>query len=448
MQVRSVSDAEMNGEEASDATQESPSSSSSVWHAAFPSPSNGFPSLVASVSPEDRQRERKFSLSNPPMPWFGMDIGGTLVKLVYFEPLDHNEWPPGTLEAEKQTTRNIQKYLTQNRCYGETGIRDEHLELDDMQINSRRGRLHFIRFPTAQMGDFLQLAAKKDLAKVASTVCATGGGAIKFESLVQKELDVQFYKFDELESVIHGLEFTFAQNTQGECFFWDNPTEPQPQLKPFPCRGLNYPYLVVNIGSGVSILSVRGPRDFKRVSGSSLGGGMFLGLCALLTGCSTFEEALELAAKGDNTKVDKLVRDIYGGDYNLFGLPGDTVASSFAQMIDPERRNSAAKEDLARAALVTITNNIASIARLCAAAEGVEHVLYVGNFLRVNPIASKRLAFAMHYWSDGKIRALFMQHEGYFGAVGCLLELMRISEHRRKQRQIAEAAFQRDMEAS
>ena len=24
--------------------------------------------------------------SLPPMPWFGMDIGGTLTKLVYFEP--------------------------------------------------------------------------------------------------------------------------------------------------------------------------------------------------------------------------------------------------------------------------------------------------------------------------------------------------------------------------
>ena len=25
------------------------------------------------------------------MPWFGMDIGGTLTKLVYFEPKDHTE---------------------------------------------------------------------------------------------------------------------------------------------------------------------------------------------------------------------------------------------------------------------------------------------------------------------------------------------------------------------
>lgn len=59
----------------------------------------------------------------------------------------------------------------------------------------------------------------------------------------------------------------------------------------------------------------------------SLGGGTFLGLCCLLTGCTTYEEAIELATKGDHTKVDKLIKDIYGGDYTRFGLPGDLVAS-------------------------------------------------------------------------------------------------------------------------
>lgn len=59
----------------------------------------------------------------------------------------------------------------------------------------------------------------------------------------------------------------------------------------------------------------------------SLGGGTFLGLCCLLTGCETFEEALEMASKGDSTNVDKLVKDIYGGDYERFGLQGSAVAS-------------------------------------------------------------------------------------------------------------------------
>lgn len=84
---------------------------------------------------------------------------------------------------------------------------------------------------------------------------------------------------------------------------------------------------MVNVGSGVSVLAVYGPDNYRRVSGTSLGGGTFLGLSCLLTGCRTFEEAIELAAKGNNENVDKLVRDIYGGDYERFGLSGDIVAS-------------------------------------------------------------------------------------------------------------------------
>lgn len=49
-------------------------------------------------------------------------------------------------------------------------------------------------------------------------------------------------------------------------------------------------------------------------------------------------------------------------------------------------------------------------------------MVFVGNFLRVNSYAMKLLAYAMDYWSKGTLKALFLQHEGYFGAVGCLLQ--------------------------
>lgn len=49
-------------------------------------------------------------------------------------------------------------------------------------------------------------------------------------------------------------------------------------------------------------------------------------------------------------------------------------------------------------------------------------VLFVGNFLRVNPISMKLLAYAMDYWSKGTLKALFLEHEGYFGAIGCLIQ--------------------------
>lgn len=98
------------------------------------------------------------------------------------------------------------------------------------------------------------------------------------------------------------------------------------------------------------------------------------------------------------------------------------IIYSFGQMNSKEKQSKATREDLARATLVTITNNIGSIARMCASNEKIDKVVFVGNFLRVNPIAMKLLAHAMDYWSRGTLKALFLEHEGYFGAVGCLLQ--------------------------
>lgn len=39
-----------------------------------------------------------------------------------------------------------------------------------------------------------------------------------------------------------------------------------------------------------------------------------------------------MATKGDSTNVDKLVKDIYGGDYERFGLQGSAVASRYRQI--------------------------------------------------------------------------------------------------------------------
>lgn len=107
-----------------------------------------------------------------------------------------------------------------------------------------------------------------------------------------------------------------------------NGGEPNPE-------GLQYPYVVCNIGSGVSVVVVRGHNQFQRVTGSSIGGGFFQGLCCLLCDCDTFEESIELAAKGDNKRVDKLVGDIYGKDYEAAGLSSDTVAARLLNLINP-----------------------------------------------------------------------------------------------------------------
>ncbi|CAL8306486.1 unnamed protein product [Boreogadus saida] len=374
-----------------------------------------------------RRRTDSCRKNRPPFPWFGMDIGGTLVKLVYFEPVDV------TAEEEQEEVDNlksIRKYLTSNVAYGDSGIRDVHLELRKLTICGRTGNLHFIRFPTQDMLGFIQMGQDKNFSSLHTSLCATGGGAFKFEQDFATMAGLELCKLDELDCLIRGLLYVDSVGFNGlpECFYFQNPSDPDHSTKHSCSLDNPFPMLLVNIGSGVSILAVYSKDHYKRVTGTSLGGGTFLGLCSLLTGCQSFEEALEMAAKGDSTNADKLVRDIYGGDYERFGLQGAAVASSFGHMMCKEKRESVSKEDLARATLVTITNNIGSIARMCAVNEKIERVVFVGNFLRINTVSTKLLSYAMDFWSNGQLRALFLEHEGYFGAVGAFLELLKPSE--------------------
>ena len=66
----------------------------------------------------------------------------------------------------------------------------------------------------------------------------------------------------------------------------------------------------------------------------------------------------------------------------LFYIPF-FIIFSFGQMNSKDRRNTVTKEDLARATLVTITNNIGSIARMCAVNEKIERVIKIYNLLYI-----------------------------------------------------------------
>ncbi|KAJ3608177.1 hypothetical protein NHX12_025227 [Muraenolepis orangiensis] len=347
-----------------------------------------------------RRRTDSCRKNRPPFPWFGMDVGGTLVKLVYFEPVDV------TAEEEQEEVDNlksIRKYLTSNVAYGDTGIRDVHLELRKLTICGRTGNLHFIRFPTQDMLAFIQMGRDKNFSSLHTSLCATGGGMAGLE----------LCKLDELDCLIRGLLYVDQVGFNGlpECFYFQDPSDPELSTKHRCSLDNPFPMLLVNIGSGVSILAVYSKDHYKRVTGTSLGGGTFLGLCSLLTGCQSFEEALAMAAEGDSTNADKLVKDIYGGDYQRFGLQGGAVASSFGHMMCQEKRESVSKEDLARATL------------------NIERVVFVGNFLRINTVSTKLLSYAMDYCLRTK-RLSFRFPIGFLltPTVGAFLELLKTSD--------------------
>lgn len=180
----------------------------------------------------------------------------------------------------------------------------------------------------------------------------------------------------------------------------------------------------MNIGSGVSILKVTGDDTYERISGTSLGGGTLWGLLSLITNAQTYDEMLELSKHGDNKNVDMLVGDIYGTDYSKIGLKASTIASSFGKVFKkpPTERKLFKNEDISRSLLYMVSNNIGQIAYLNAQAHNIKRIYFGGCFIRGHPATMNTLSYAINFWSRGKVKALFLRHEGYLGSVGAFLK--------------------------
>lgn len=228
-------------------------------------------------------------------------------------------------------------------------------------------------------------------------------------------------KADELESLIRGIAF-LQENYPNECYTYIPAIDGnEPQKVCIPMKQSIYPFLLVNIGSGVSILKVSSENICERVGGCPMGGGTFFGLARLLAGGMSFEETIREASRGNKSNVDMLVKDIYGGDYEQFNLKGSVVASSFGKIGREYNDTEYTQSDILASILHMITNNIGSLANLHAKAYGIKRIIYSGNFFHHNQTAMYLLSMSMRYWSAGAVKALFLEHEGYCGAVGALL---------------------------
>ncbi|KAI2632882.1 fumble-domain-containing protein [Xylaria nigripes] len=355
-----------------------------------------------------------------------VDIGGSLAKLVYFSREAHSTEPGGRLSFHSFETDRIDDCIEFMR----------HLKDKQLALNGSK---------------------PKDLC-----IMATGGGAFKYHDRIKDALGVDVLREDEMTCLIIGLDF-FITEIPREVFTYSE-TQPMQFVQP---EADIYPYMLVNIGSGVSILKVFGPRKYERVGGTSLGGGTLWGLLSLLTPAESFDDMLDMAAQGDNAKVDMLVGDIYGTDYNKIGLKSNAIASSFGKVFrmkreaeneaedngniahndnvpdrqKPDASNTTATaafsqekpmradgssrfsaSDISRSLLYAISNNIGQIAYLHSHIHGLSHIYFGGSFIRGHPQTMNTLSYAIRFWSKGQKQAYFLRHEGYLGAVGAFLK--------------------------
>lgn len=169
-------------------------------------------------------------------------------------------------------------------------------------------------------------------------------------------------------------------------------------------------YLLVSIGTGTSILEIKGNKA-TRISGSTLGGGTFLGLSSLLSCSGSFSDLLALASRGERSGVDLLVSDIVPSADNLALTLNDTVAS-FAKL---DSRNPA---DLAHALIWLIGENIGILCNAIARLLGIQTIVFGGGTLAENHILHRVLRETL---KDRGNDALFLPKGAFCGAVGAAL---------------------------
>lgn len=408
-----------------------------------------------------------------------LDIGGSLAKLIYLQPYGSRTTAP-PLVIHK-VDGNIARALS-------------------VHVPELKGTLHFFAFETRnihQLVRFIRTHWANDRAPNPEDhrlIRATGGGSYKYASTFMEEIGVQLVRLDEMSCTVAGLNFLLT-TVNNEVYMYI-PKHPSAGAAPSPGPAADFdrttrfvdtthnpfPYLLVNIGSGVSILKVTGHDTFERVSGSSLGGGTFWGLARMLLDCATFDDVISLTHDGDNANVDMLVGDIYGGSYASLGLDASIIAASFGKATmrnDSSRVPTASRasmkdrfiravtgsydlwmafcdsipvfgsllrairggpylstptaltstnmgqqfrpQDVALALLRMVSYNIGQIAYLNARLYGLDRIYFGGNFVRNHPYTIADISFAVDFWSGGKTEALFLRHDGYLGAIGAFI---------------------------
>lgn len=409
-----------------------------------------------------------------------VDVGGSLAKVVYFT---HAPSSPVSSDGGNESDVSRQGTLKPTNLGSSPLFHPTSLRQRSLPEQFPGGRLNFTKFESSNMDmcmAFLrELIERSALANQVTMeemrksvkIMATGGGAHLFYQRFKDELGVEVQREDEMACLITGLNFMtlipdevfwFSDDLMDDLYKRHpksslnmrrgdsrvlpsqdanlprpSPTPPmyEPLFESEPTPKL--PCLLVNIGSGVSILKIDESGKFERVSGTSLGGGTLWGLLGLLTDASNFDEMLDLFERGDNSNVDMLVGDIYGPvGLDHLGLSASTIASSFGKVFRWDRRSASpeqadeartaserrrarfSQEDICRSLLNAISNNIGQIAHMNAEKYQLDRVYFGGCFIRGHQATIATLSYAIRFWSKGRRRAYFLRHEGYLGAIG------------------------------
>ncbi|KRX04741.1 hypothetical protein PPERSA_11797 [Pseudocohnilembus persalinus] len=322
------------------------------------------------------------------IPYIGLDIGGTVAKCCI---------------AFKK------------------GINVEFTHLAHLKIQTHSDfDLYFEDFPSNDLTELFEFIDEQEISNFTQKFYITGGGAHKYEEVIKKRLGVQVIKVQEMQSLSYGLKVLDMLLPNDSVYRFN---QEKKQIEYIEQSNWMFPLILVQIGSGVSILKVKNKDEFERVSGTSLGGNVFLGIAHLLTGNNNFNQALKKASIGNNRNIDLFVSDIYKQIQSVpEDIYGDSLCVSFGRVKQMLKEGKEIKtEDLLQSALQMVAFNISQIAFLVARIHKIDHIFFTGYFIKNHTDTIGCIEEAVNYFSKSQEqnkKAFFLKHDGFLGALG------------------------------
>ncbi|KAL4511590.1 hypothetical protein ABPG72_012435 [Tetrahymena utriculariae] len=337
------------------------------------------------------------------IPFIGIDIGGTLAKLCF------------ALKKNSQVDFEHIEHLMIN----------SYLEFD----------IFFKTFESRNVEDMIDFIESLDMNFITKEFYITGGGAHKFDELFQQRLKVNVIKVQEFESLKMGFQLLEQLSPNDSVFNFSK----QKGKDFFKGQGGLFPFVLINIGSGVSMIKFEGEGVFTRVNGTSIGGGFFLGITHLLTGERNFDKLLEMSNQGDNRNVDLYASDIYGEMVPPEDIHGDALCVSMGKMSAKLKEGEDVnKNDLVKSMLLMASFNLSQIAFIQSKLEGINNIIFAGNFVRNHQDTMDCINTAIEFFNqnedeNNQRKAFFVKHDGFIGALGSFFQGFTLKQQKKLQ---------------
>jgi type II pantothenate kinase len=129
--------------------------------------------------------------------------------------------------------------------------------------------------------------------------------------------------------------------------------------------------IITNIGTGTVIIEAT-KEKITHLGGSGVGGGTILGLSKQMLHVTDFNYIVEMAKKGDISKVDLEIQDVIGSSISF--LNPESTASNFGKVLDTSK-----EEDIAIGIINLVYQVVGVLSVFAAKMKGCKEVTITGN---------------------------------------------------------------------